>query len=139
MASTFRTILLFGAVIVEIASCADQIPATGTPHKIPRQATFSNSTSLTPTPTPTATSCVNDCSVCASAPYTFYWEPYSFTDTFVAATVVEVINTAAGTTKTSTIFNELPDGYTNPPTNAAGTQTHLLTYTRSGKETTTNM
>jgi hypothetical protein len=104
---------------------------------VPRQASFSNTT--TPDTTPLATSCQADCSVCATAPHTFSWAPYTFTDTFVAATVVEVINTREGTTKTSTVFNELPDGYAPPPTNAAGTQTTQITYTRSGRALTTEM
>lgn len=139
MASTlYKSAILLGALSMSISSCAGQnLPAErkGPYQIVPRQASFSNTT----TPTPAATSCQVDCSVCAEAPSTFTWAQYSFTDTFVAATIVEVINTVDGTTKTSTKFNELPDGYKYPPTNSAGTQTTKITYTRAGQEVITEM
>jgi len=140
MASTLCKILIVGASTIGIASCTHQTRSTGRywgSHMLPRQASFSNST--TPTPSTTATSCQNDCTVCASTPSSLFWTPYSFTETFLAATVVEVINTIDGTTRTSTIFNEVPAGYTQPSTNSAGTHITLLSYTRSGKLMTTEM
>lgn len=56
-----------------------------------------------------------------------------FNTTIVAATVVAIINTNANTTRYSTIFNKLPSGYELPETNAAGTHTAKVSYTRGGK------
>ena len=55
----------------------------------------------------------------------------------MAATVIEIVNTPAGTMRTTSIFNDLPAGYTLPPTNAEGTHVHTVPYARSGASLTT--
>lgn len=62
-----------------------------------------------------------------------------FSTTIVAATVIEIINTASNTTRTTTVYNELPDGLTVPSTNAAETHIEQIVYTRSGEELTTEL
>ncbi|KIW95868.1 uncharacterized protein Z519_02932 [Cladophialophora bantiana CBS 173.52] len=72
--------------------------------------------------------------------YQLIWTPRAFDTTIVAATVVQVINTDLDTTKTSTVFNKLPAGYTIPTnTNAKGTQTVEVTYWSTGKMHTTDI
>ena len=70
----------------------------------------------------------------------YTWWPYiSFSKTITAATVVVLVNTARNTTVTSTLFNELPSGYTLPPRNAAGTQVQTVYYNRSGTQLSTEV
>jgi len=99
-----------------------------------RQANSSTSSSVSENliAPASATTCANDCTVCAANPVIYSWTPYTITGTIIAATVVEIVNTADDITRTTTIFNDLPSDYTYPPTNADGTQTRLVTYTRSG-------
>ena len=67
------------------------------------------------------------------------WFPVSVTGTVTHATIVYIVNDA-GQTRTSTIFNELPEGMTPPPTNEAGTQTAAATVeTELGKYTTVTL
>jgi hypothetical protein len=64
------------------------------------------------------------------------WMKQSITATVTHATIVYIVNDE-GQTRTSTIFNELPEGVTPPPTNAAGTHTAAATVeTEFGKYTT---
>jgi len=72
--------------------------------------------------------------------YQLNWTPRYFDTTIVAATVVEVINTDVDATRVTTIYNEIPAGYTIPTnTNSLGTQTVQVTYLRTGKTLTTEM
>ena len=97
-----------------------------------------STSSTSPTPTDTiATACSNSCSVCAVNPYTYSWTPYSITGSVVAATVIDIVNTLEDTTRTTTIFDVLPSGYSLPPTNADGTHVQSITYTRLGASVTT--
>jgi hypothetical protein len=63
----------------------------------------------------------------------------TFSTTIEAATVWEIVNTVANTTRTTTSFNELPSGYTPPPTNQDGTHIEKVAYTRSGQVLTTTL
>jgi hypothetical protein len=56
----------------------------------------------------------------------------SWSTTITAATKLIIINDDTGVTRTSLIFNDLPDGYTLPPVNEAGTQIWSLSYTLPG-------
>jgi len=69
----------------------------------------------------------------------FGWVPISFNTTITAATVIAIVNTVANTTRYSTKYNDLPPGYTLPPTNDAGTQTTTIskTYNHNSTFTTT--
>jgi hypothetical protein len=57
--------------------------------------------------------------------------------TFVAFTVVTIYNTAAGTSRISTVYNQPPEGFTMPDTNSDGTRVWTLTYTRFDTPSTT--
>jgi hypothetical protein len=93
-----------------------------------------NNTKVSATP---LAKCSSNCSVTATQPEYWYWTPYTFSTTIVAATVVEIIDTVVQTTRTTTIFNKLPSDYTRPETNAAGTQVQTITFKRSGQVQTT--
>ena len=67
----------------------------------------------------------------------FDWVTKTATATVTAATVVEIIDTDLDTTRTTTIFNDAVDLPTS--TNSDGTVTQVVTYTREGKELTTEM
>jgi hypothetical protein len=85
-------------------------------------------------------SCKADCTVTVYAIEDLRWTPRYFSTTIVAATVVQIVNTDLDTTRTTTVFNELPAGYTAPTnTNAQGTQTVQVTYLRSGTLSTTDV
>ncbi|EEP79553.1 predicted protein [Uncinocarpus reesii 1704] len=81
--------------------------------------------------------CTAACKVGVKAVYHYKWYPHMFSSTIVAATVVKIVNTVAGTTRTSTIYNDLPSGYTLPPTNEDGTQVATVTYSQQGSTKTT--
>jgi len=69
--------------------------------------------------------------------YRIDWAPMYLTTTIVAATVIQVINTVAHTTSLTTIHNKIPAGYTIPTeTNAQGTRTAQIAYTRFGSTLT---
>ena len=65
------------------------------------------------------------------------WSPKTITETFTAMTVVEIVNTDLGTTRTETIFNEEVALPTN--TNSDGTVTTVVTYTYAGEESVTEL
>lgn len=84
--------------------------------------------------------CKADCQVSLANGDRLVWVQKEFTTTITAATVVKIVNTDLHTTRLSTIHNKIPDGYTVPTnTNAEGTQTVDVTYTRSGKVLTTKV
>jgi len=58
---------------------------------------------------------------------TYVWVKQTVTATLTAATIVYVVNNRTNTTRTETIFNSLPDGFTLPPTNVEGTHTAVIT------------
>jgi len=85
-------------------------------------------------------SCQPDCTYCVEPGYEITWAPLQFSTTIVAATVIEIINTDVHTTRLSTISNDLPSSYIPPTdTNAQGTRTTQVTYTRTGRVLTTDM
>lgn len=69
------------------------------------------------------------------------WLPASVNTTIVAATVVTVFDAQAETSTVTTIYNDLPDGYTTPTNrNSGGTQTTRVTVKdRNGVVLTTDM
>ncbi|KAI1977662.1 hypothetical protein LOZ53_003581 [Ophidiomyces ophidiicola] len=81
--------------------------------------------------------CTPSCSVKVGAQHEYRWFPMPISTTIVAATIVKIVNTVKGTTRTSTIYNSLPSGYTLPPTNSDGKQVSTLTYTQQGLAKTT--
>ena len=84
--------------------------------------------------------CAANCTVTVGNGFVLNWAAQHFTATIVAATVVQVVNTDLHTTRLSTVYNELPAGYTVPTnTNAQGTQTVPVVYVRTGKTLTTNV
>jgi hypothetical protein len=142
--SSFYLFLAYSAIFIVRAQCERRFPTdrfTSGGYLRPRQASSpstDSASSSSPAPaSTTATACSNNCTVCAADPYSYYWTAYTITETLVAATVIEIVNTLAGTTRTTTIFNDLPAGYTLPPTNAEGTHVQTVTYTRSGASLTT--
>jgi hypothetical protein len=88
-------------------------------------------------PRATPTSCQANCSVTDLAvPQRVVWQPMNFSTTIVAATVTEIVDLQSNTTTITTNYNELPSGYTLPPTNQAGTHVEQVTDFRSGREIT---
>lgn len=84
--------------------------------------------------------CENSCRFCYPNGMQVKWEESLFSTTITAATVITIVNTDLSTTRYSTVYNELPAGYTLPTnTNADGTQTVLVTYSRTGQELTTEL
>ena len=68
----------------------------------------------------------------------YVWsEITSFTTTITAATRLIIIDDNTNTTSTSLIFNDLPDGFTLPPMNSAGTQIRTVRYVGPGATATT--
>ncbi|KAK3995444.1 hypothetical protein QBC44DRAFT_378613 [Cladorrhinum sp. PSN332] len=66
-------------------------------------------------------------------PPTQPWLPNTIEiSTFTAYTVVTVVNTVYSTTRLNTIYNEIPENFTMPPTNAYGTRVATMTYERHG-------
>ncbi|KAI9766723.1 MAG: hypothetical protein M1840_006367 [Geoglossum simile] len=82
-------------------------------------------------------SCGVACSAWAAEATIYQWDQLTFNTTIVAATVIEIVNTEDSTTKTTTVFNKLPGGYTLPPMNSQGTQVATITYSRTGSILTT--
>ncbi|KAK5653206.1 hypothetical protein OQA88_9104 [Cercophora sp. LCS_1] len=70
-----------------------------------------------------------------------FWAPkiYSETRKTGTVTVVHIVNTVAGSTSISTIANNVPPGFTPPPTNFGGTRTARATYERFGSNSTTTV
>ena len=62
-------------------------------------------------------------------PSIWAWQRYNYTTTFIAATVVTVVNTLRNITTHSTIFNPTPSGFKKAETNAAGTRVETIAYT----------
>ncbi|KAI9828861.1 MAG: hypothetical protein M1826_005965 [Phylliscum demangeonii] len=58
-----------------------------------------------------------------------YWLSFPINTTITAATVVTVINTRTNATRKSTIYNDLPSGFTLPDVNADGTRVTTITTT----------
>ncbi|KIW23719.1 uncharacterized protein PV07_11897 [Cladophialophora immunda] len=84
--------------------------------------------------------CAANCTVTVGNGFVLHWAPQDFTTTIVAATVVQIVNTDLHVTRLSTVYNELPAGYTVPTnTNAQGTQTVPVAYVRTGKTLTTDV
>lgn len=81
------------------------------------------------------------CAVTGTA-YMEYWAPKGFTVTTTGTiTVLKIINTISNTTRYSTKYadDQIPPGFTPPPTNSAGTRISPLTYTLSGTTRTTTL
>ncbi|KAK0750581.1 hypothetical protein B0T18DRAFT_446157 [Schizothecium vesticola] len=72
-----------------------------------------------------------------------YWASKAFSryTTTGTVTVLKIINTVSNKTRFSTKYadDQIPPGFTPPPTNAAGTRTAPLTYTFSGTTHTTTI
>ena len=75
--------------------------------------------------------CSNHCGFCFEG-MDYTWQQIEASETVTLATVIEIINTNEDTTRTSTLINEVPEGYTLPPTNADGTQIAVVTYITEG-------
>jgi hypothetical protein len=58
---------------------------------------------------------------------------------FTAFTVVTVYNTAARTSRLTTIYNDFPENFTLPEVNSDGTRIKTITYTRFDMPTITVM
>ena len=58
----------------------------------------------------------------------YTWRPITATSTFVAFTVVTVINTYYNTTHTSTKWADTPKGFQPPKTNSDGRKVDTVTY-----------
>lgn len=63
----------------------------------------------------------------------WYWVPLQITTTLTAATVLYVVG-KDGTTRTSTIYADLPEGYTAPPSNDKGTHIESFSWTDAGEK-----
>ena len=93
----------------------------------------------TPSITAAPASCLASC-VVSDRGTSWEWWPGTVNTTITAATVVYIVNNGTNTTTTSTIFNDLPAGYTLPPTNSAGSQIAVITVeTTEGSYTTTTL
>ncbi|QDS74476.1 hypothetical protein FKW77_006736 [Venturia effusa] len=86
--------------------------------------------SITASPSGPSGNCVADCKVFALTTQ-WYWVPLQITTTLTAATVLYVVG-KDGTTRTSTVYADLPDGYTRPPTNHKGTHIESFSWTDAG-------
>jgi hypothetical protein len=87
----------------------------------------------------TISHCLASCNVCVYDGATYNWVEVTPTTTILAGTVVEIINTGDGTTRTSTILDPIPTGYTVPQTDTAGTRITEITYSRDGSVFSTVM
>ncbi|KAJ9625116.1 hypothetical protein H2203_005071 [Taxawa tesnikishii (nom. ined.)] len=65
-------------------------------------------------------SCVADCSANPWGPSEISWTKQFPNVTLTAATVVYVVNNQTNTTRTTTLYADLPPGFTPPPTNSGG-------------------
>lgn len=79
-----------------------------------------NSTSVIPTTATTVSRCQGECRYTPPQMLTLEWVSFKPTKTITAATVRIIVNTDLNTTRTTTILNEIPEGYELPPTNSAG-------------------
>jgi hypothetical protein len=70
-------------------------------------------------------------------PVVYKWQAAEINTTITAATVYNIVDPSGGTVRKSTIFNEIPSGYTVPPMNSDGTQVRTIKYTRNKKFYTT--
>ncbi|KAE9989251.1 hypothetical protein EG327_002953, partial [Venturia inaequalis] len=86
--------------------------------------------SITASPSGPSGDCAANCEVYAHTTQ-WYWVPLDITTTLTAATVLYVVG-KNGTTRTSTIYADLPEGYTQPPTNDKGTHIESLSWTDAG-------
>ena len=104
----------------------------------PAALTF-NYRNSTPSITAAPTSCLASCTV-SDRGTSWEWWPGRVNTTITAATVVYIVNNRTNTTTTSTIFNDLPAGYTIPPSNSAGSQIAVITVeTTEGSYTSTTL
>ena len=62
-------------------------------------------------------------------PTVWAWKPFESTTTFVAATVVTIVNTLSNVTARSTIFNSRPNDVKIAEINELGTHIGTVTYT----------
>ncbi|GME48201.1 uncharacterized protein LTHEOB_4317 [Neofusicoccum parvum] len=89
---------------------------------------------IVPTSSPSNGTCEADCYLQIPFNKDWYWSKLFISTTLTAATEIVVINKKTNTTTTKTIFADLPDGFTLPPTNSAGSQAVFTTF---GSLTTT--
>ena len=80
--------------------------------------------------------CVNNCTFIAYG-VRLEWREITASTTIALATILEIVNTDEGTTRTTTVRNELPPGTALPHTDADGTRVDTLTYTYQGQELST--
>ncbi|KAH7357962.1 hypothetical protein B0T11DRAFT_283416 [Plectosphaerella cucumerina] len=87
-----------------------------------------------------------DCHVYGPYPDVWGWAPVDGpmwpvqgVTVFTAFTVVTVYNTAASTSRLTTIYNDFPKNFTLPEVNSDGTRIKTITYTRFGTPTITVM
>lgn len=81
------------------------------------------------------------CAITGTA-YMEYWAPKGFTVTTTGTiTVLKIINTISNTTRYSTKYSDdqIPPGFTPPPTNSAGTRIAPVTYSSAGGTHTTTL
>ncbi|TKA70140.1 hypothetical protein B0A49_07720 [Cryomyces minteri] len=102
------------------------LQASSLVHAFPSYTYNSNITSP-PSVSTAAPGCVANCSVRAWGPEYVFWTSMTVTTTITAATVIYVVNNRTNTTRTVTSYNELPAGYTLPPTNSDGTVVATVT------------
>src|ERR1700712_746920 len=65
------------------------------------------------------------------------WHRLTANTTITAATVFVVVNNQTNSTSTSTVFADLPSGYTLPPLNKQGTRVTSFSWTAIGGEVKT--
>ncbi|KAF4540810.1 Mucin-2-like [Lasiodiplodia theobromae] len=95
----------------------------------PQQTAPPNGTSPATTPVTTpAPSCEADCRFRPPYFWTVSWYTNEVTENITYATVITIINTVRNTTRYVTSTVDLPDGYTLPPTNEAGTRLCSVIY-----------
>ena len=80
--------------------------------------------------------CVNNCSFVAYGAR-LEWREITANATIALTTILEIVNTDEGTTRTTTIVNEPPPGTVLPQTNEDGTRVDTLTYEKQGQELST--
>ena len=104
------------------------------------RASLANSTITSPAvlPTGTASTCPTSANCHYSGPdiSSAEWAPMSITTNITVATLVYIVNNRTNTTRTSTILNTIPEGYTQQPTNSDGTAIYPLV-TVAGNVTST--
>ena len=80
--------------------------------------------------------CQADCAA-SIASSVWFWSEVSYLSSIVHATVVYITNDDDGRVRSTTVYNDLPAGVTAPSTNAAGTQTAIVTIETAQQEFTT--